>query len=145
MDPLDTSTGSGGGRFDLRALQPWNDPERVTENERLLGGLCYVSQILIPLLFPAIMLLTQEGKRSLFLRYHAVHSLALLAVTIVYDLIALFAFLLVTLVMGCLLCIAWIVFLPPVVVLAYYGWQAFTGRAPVIPWVSETLQKYNLL
>jgi uncharacterized membrane protein len=143
MDPMDADP--GGGRFDLRALQPWNDPERVTENERLLGGLCYASQILIPLLFPVIVLLTQEGKRSNYVRYHAMHSLALLAVAIVYDLIALFAFLLVTVIMGCLACVAWVLFVPPLIALAYYGWQAFAGRAPVIPWVSDVLQKNNLL
>lgn len=145
MDPLDMSSESQESRFDLRKMQPWNDPERVTDNERLLGGLCYVSQILVPLFLPLILLLTDESKRSLFLRYHSVHSLALLAATIAYDLLALFAFLLVMVISGCLACIAWVVFLPPVAALGYYGWQAYNGRAPVIPWVTDLLQKNNLI
>lgn len=145
MDSMNDATDASKGRFNLRELQPWNDPERVTENERLLGGLCYVSQVLIPIVLPAIVLVTDEAKKSLYLRYHAVHSLALLALSILYGLVALFGVLLAMLVQVCLFCLAWVLFVPPVIVLGYYGWQAFSGRAPVIPWITETLTKYNLL
>jgi uncharacterized membrane protein len=145
MDPMNDTPGAPEQSFTLRELQPWNEPDRVTENERLLGGLCYVSQILVPLLLPIIVLLTDEARKSLFVRYHAVHSLALLAVSFVYSLFALFGFLLLMLITGCLICVAWVLFLPPLVMMIYYGWQAFVGRAPVIPWVTETLQKYDLL
>ncbi len=145
MDPREPFAVDPKNRFDLRRTQPWNDPENVSENERLLGGLCYVSQILIPVLLPVILLLTDEAKRSRFARYHAVHSLALLAVAVVYDLLALFVFLLAMLIWGGFVCVAWVLFLPPLVAFIYYGWRAFTGHAPVVPWVSEILQRNNLL
>ena len=145
MDPTNNAPDTSEEAFTLRDLQPWNDPESTTENERLLGGLCYISQILVPLLMPLVVLLTDEARQSQFLRYHAVHSLALLAVSFVYSLFAGFGTLLMVIVAGCLLCFAWVLFLPPLIMMIYYGWQAFVGRAPVIPWVTETLQNQNLL
>jgi uncharacterized membrane protein len=145
MDPLHDAPDAPEIKFNLRELQPWNDPERVTENERLLGGLCYVSQILIPLILPIIVLLTAEAKKSNYVRYHAVHSLALFAAAIVYGLVALFGFLLVVMIWAGFVCVAWLLFVPPLIALVYYGWQAFVGRATVMPWLTEFLTRYNLL
>lgn len=111
-----------------------------TENEKLLAGLSYFSQILVPAVLPVVLLLVEETKRSAFLRHHAVHSLALLVATIIYELAALLAYALVSLVAPCLVCISWILFLLPVGVLAYYGVTAFLGKHADIPYMTQFLK-----
>lgn len=122
------------------------DPEPfTTETERLLAGLSYVSQVLVPGVLPAILLLGEDGRRSGFLRYHAVHSLALLVATVLYYIAATMVFIVVGSAATVLLCVLWILFLPPVAVLAYYGYQAFRGRREVIPWLTDLLRRYGWL
>lgn len=121
------------------------DEPFTTETERLLAGLSYVSQVLVPGVLPAILLLGEDGRRSGFLRYHAMHSLALLVVTILYYIAATLVFIVLGSIATLLICLLWMLFLPPVVVLAYYGYQAFKGRREVVPYLTDLLRRYGWL
>lgn len=127
-----------GEPFGLKAP---NEPAAAppSENEKLLAGLSYLSQILVPAVLPVILLLAEETKRSTFLRHHAVHSLALLVATIIYELAALLVYVVISLVVPCLVCMAWILFLVPVGVLVYYGVKAFLGNYVDIPYLTKFL------
>ena len=49
-------------------------PVGLTENEKLVACLSYASQLILPAVLPIILLLTEEYKRSPFVRHHAVES-----------------------------------------------------------------------
>ena len=51
--------------------------EEASSDDRLIALLCYITQILIPVVMPVIVLLSESSKRRSFQRYHAVQSLAL--------------------------------------------------------------------
>jgi len=112
----------------------------ITDNEKLLGGLAYASQILIPGVMPAVLLISQETSKSKFLRYHAVHGLALLVATILYYIVAIIVNLIVSAFASCLLCLLWIAFLLPLPILLYYAIMAFQGKYTEIPWLTEFLR-----
>lgn len=115
--------------------------EALSENERLLAGFSYVSQALMPAVLPVILLASRDTRESAHLRYHAVHSLALLVVAILYYLGATLVYALAAMVSGCLLCVLWGLFLPPLGVLGYYGWFAYRGERREIPWLTRFLRE----
>lgn len=117
----------------------------LSDNERLLGGLSYVSQIVIPALLPVILLVSQETKRSPFLRYHAVQSLALLVASVLYYLAALLVNVLVSAIASCLVCVLWMLYLFPIALLLYCGWKSFRGEYVEIPWLTSFLKDSGLL
>jgi uncharacterized membrane protein len=114
--------------------------EPLSENERLLAGFSYVSQILMPAVLPVILLLSRDTRESGFMRYHAIHSLALLVVAIIYYLGATLVYALAAMVSACLLCVLWALFLAPLGVLGYYGWFAYRGERREIPWLTQFLR-----
>ena len=57
------------------------DPE-ANADDRLIALLAYATQIVIPLVMPVIVLLSESSKLRPFQRYHAVQSLALTCVFI---------------------------------------------------------------
>ena len=117
----------------------------VSDHEKLLGGLSYVSQIVLPVLLPVILLTGRETKHSSFLRHHAIHSLALSALTIIYYLAAALVYTVGGAMFSCLLCVLWVLFLPPMGILLYYGWEGFRGSRAEIPWLTRLLRDNNLL
>ena len=108
-------------------------PPALSDNEKTLSGLAWVSQILLPAVLPAVLLLTDEGKRSAFIRHHSVHALAVLVVSIIYEIALGAVMLVVGLVVPCLLGLLWVLFFLPLVPFLYYGWQAFQGRQVEVP------------
>ncbi|NLG48975.1 MAG: DUF4870 domain-containing protein [Chloroflexi bacterium] len=118
----------------------------LTENEKLLSGLSWVSQLLIPAVLPIILLLTDESKRSAFVKHHAVQSLGMAGAAVIYEIAAAIVFAILTAITGGLLgCILWIIFLAPILPLVYYGIQAFQGKYVTIPYLTEFLQRNNWL
>lgn len=51
------------------------DPD-ATNDDRIMAALAYASQLIIPLLLPIIILISETSKRRAFQRYHAVQSIA---------------------------------------------------------------------
>ena len=120
-------------------------PAPASENDKLLGGLAYVSQFILPAVLPVVLLLGSESKRSPFVRHHAVHGLALLAATIVYELAATLIFVLGTAIVPPVACILWLIFLVPLVPFLYYGVLAFQGKYVDIPWLTQFLKNNSWL
>jgi len=123
------------------AQQPFDLADaHVSENEKLLSGLSYLSQMLVPAVFPAILLFTDESKRSTFVKHHAVQSLALLVVAVVYEIVAAIVYAVGVAVAPCLTCLLWVLFVLPVVPLVIYGVRAFQGKQVEIPYVTKFLR-----
>lgn len=121
---------------------PIDEPpdEPLSENERLLAGLSYVSQLFVPAVLPAVLLWGRDTRDNRFVRYHAIHSLALLLVAIIYYLGAMVIYALAAMLSGCLLCLLWGLFAPPLGVLGYYGWHAYRGERREVPWLTQFLR-----
>ena len=120
-------------------------PSATTDNERLLGGLSYLSQIVVPAVLPVILMLTDEVKKSDFVRFHAVHGLALFVASLIYSLVAVIVFVVVGAILPVLVCLTWMLFLVPFAVLIYYGVLAFQGKRTEIPWLTQFLRDSNWL
>jgi len=117
----------------------------ASENEKLLAGLSYLSQIFVPAVLPAILLLTDESKRSTFVKHHAIQSLALLVAAVVYEILAAIAYAIGVAVAPCLTCLLWVLFVLPAVPLGYYGVRAFQGKEVEIPYLTKFLRDNHWL
>jgi uncharacterized membrane protein len=126
-------------------------PPSTTDNDRLLAGLSYLSQLVVPAVLPVILMLTDETKakctsfRSDFVRFHAVHGLALFVAAVIYELAAVIVFAIIGAIAPFLACLTWILFLAPFAVLIYYGVLAFQGKRTEIPWLTQFLRDNNWL
>jgi len=112
----------------------------VTDNDRLMAGLAYASQVVIPVLVPAVMLLAEESKERPFQKYHAIQSLGLLVAAVIYEVLAAIVFCgLSAITGGCLACVLWLLFLLPVIPALYYAYQAYQGLYFKIPLLTDFL------
>ena len=125
--------------FASRGAAP-SSGDGLTDNERLLAGFSYVSQIILPALLPVILLSSEDTKTSPFLRYHSVQSLGLLVATILYYMAAAIVYVAASTMIGCLTCVLWVMFLLPTVASVYFGFRAFRGRYVEIPWLTGFLR-----
>jgi uncharacterized membrane protein len=117
----------------------------LTDNEKALAGLSYVSQLLLPAVMPVVLLLSDESKRSDYVRYHAVQSLGLLVAAVLYELAALIVVLIFAGIAPCLLALLWVLFFVPAVPIIYYGLKAFGGEMVGIPYLTDLLRKNGWL
>ena len=130
---------SEGGQLPTSAEAPSSD-------DRLWAGLSYITQVIVPVIIPAILLLSETNKQRAFQKYHTVHSLTLLAVTVLYELIAIVVYsILSALSMGCLACILWPILLLPVVVFVYYAYLAYQGQYFEVPYLTKFLREQHWL
>jgi uncharacterized membrane protein len=114
--------------------------EEATDNDRLMAALAYASQVVVPVLVPAIMLLAEESKERPFQKFHAVQSLGFLVAAIIYDVLAAIVYCGLTVLSGgCLACVLWVVFLLPVLPAFYYAYQAYQGWYFKIPLLTDFL------
>jgi uncharacterized membrane protein len=119
----------------------------ASQDDKLIALLSYITQIVIPLIMPVIVLLSESSKKRPFQRYHAVQSLALMllfiaiaaAATIGTGIIQIIPLIgqLVGLLMLCLMPIGWFM---AVIALLYYGYQAFQGKRFAIPGLTGMLR-----
>ena len=116
-------------------------------DDRLIALLSYVTQIVIPLVMPVIVLLSESSKLRPFQRYHAVQSLALTCLfiavsvavgigTAILQVIPVVGFLVGFLV----LCLSPIAYFMAVIALLYYGYQAYQGKRFAIPGLTGFLR-----
>lgn len=122
------------------------DPD-ANADDRLIALLSYVTQIVIPLVMPVIVLLSESSKLRPFQRYHAVQSLALtclfIAVSVAVGIGT--AILQVIPVVGMLvgllvLCLSPIAYFMAVIALLYYGYQSYQGKRFAIPGLTAFLR-----
>ncbi|NJN84208.1 MAG: DUF4870 domain-containing protein [Caldilineaceae bacterium] len=121
-------------------------------DDRLIAMLSYVTQIVIPVVMPVIVLLSESSKKRSFQRYHAVQSLAMMitlialggALTIATAVIQIIPF--IGQVIGLLvLCLSPIAYLMVLVALFYYGYQAYQGKRFAIPGLTSFLRDQGWL
>jgi uncharacterized membrane protein len=115
------------------------------QSERLLAGLCYASQIVAPAIVAGVLLATGQAQQSRYLRHHAAQSLGLLVMSLLYYLLATVAFIVAAAVVPCLGCLLWLLFLPPVAALLWYGYRAFMGEGFQIPWLGAFMRRNGWL
>ena len=105
-----------------------------------MASLAYVSQVVLPVLVPAIMLLAEESKERPFQKFHAVQSLGFLVAAIIYEVLAAIVYCgLAVLTNGCLACVLWVIFLIPALPALYYAYQAYQGLYFKIPLLTDFL------
>ncbi len=117
-------------------------------DDRLIALLCYVTQMLIPLVMPILVLLSASSKKRPFQRFHAIQSLALMTTFIVFGLLLAVSLTIVTIVpvLGWLVTVLTVSCLIPLLALmgylalAYYGYQAYQGKRFAIPGLTSFLQ-----
>ena len=114
----------------------------ANSDDRLIALLCYWTQIVMPLVMPIIVLLSESSKRRPFQRHHAMQSLgltgAIIGLLVVTSLIIPFIGFVVGLL--ALLCLAPIAYIMIVTAYVFYGWQAHKGKRFSIPILSRFLR-----
>jgi len=140
MNEPTQSPGASQEPFDLDEGQSASGPLGLTDNEKLMACLSYASQLILPAVLPIILLLTEESKRSAFVRYHAMHTLALLAASIIYELVVVGVYVLASAIAACLACVLWVLFPVPFAVFCYYAVIAFQGKSPEVPYLTKFLR-----
>ena len=127
------------------------DPE-ANSDDRLVAMLCYATQVIIPVLLPAIVLVSESSKLRPFQRYHAMQSLALSVVfavtgiivgigTGILQIVPLVGFL-ALIVVGCFTPIALAM---GACAMLYYGYQAYKGKRFGIPGLTSFLRDQKWL
>ncbi|MHB1293631.1 MAG: DUF4870 domain-containing protein [Anaerolineae bacterium] len=116
-----------------------------TDNDRLMAGLSYLSQFVLPAVLPAILLLSGDTNRRPFVRFHAVHSLALLIASVIYELAVTVLLVIASLLAPCLSLVLWLLFLAPILPFLYYGVMGFQGKSPDVPYLTRFLRQNNWL
>ena len=119
---------------------------------RSIALLCYVTQMLIPLVMPILVLVSANGKKRPVQRFHAIQSLALSLVFILVGLLTLigatiigFVPLIGWLAAGVVFCLSPLLVLMAYMALAYYGYQAYHGKRFAIPGLTIFLQDQGWL
>ncbi len=127
------------------------DPN-ADSDDRLIAMLCYASQILIPGIMPILVLLSESSRNRPFQRYHAVQSLALMAVFVLLALAVSVGTLILSwipiigwLVGLAVLCLSPIAVLMAYIALVYYGYQAYQGKRFAIPGLTAFLKDQGWL
>lgn len=127
------------------------DPE-ADSDDRLIGLLCYVTQIVIPLVMPVLVLMSESSKKRPFQRFHAVQSLALVSLFVLLSLLVTIG----TAIVSIIPVIGWVIgltvlCLSPIAVLmgyfavGYYGFQAYQGKRFGIPGLTSFLKDQGWL
>jgi len=121
------------------------DPE-ASADDKLLGGLAYLSQIIVPLIVPVIMLVSETSRARPFQKYHAVQSLGFLAAAIIYEVLATIVFTILTAITGgCLGCVLWLLFFVPIIPAVYYAYLAYKGKRFEIPYITKFMREQGWL
>jgi uncharacterized membrane protein len=146
-------TSEAANAFSRGELMQNSEIDPLADNDdRLIALLSYATQIIIPVIMPAIVLLSESSKKRPFQRYHAVQSLAFSVVfwallvlagigTAVIQVVPLIGFL-IGLMMACVVPLAWFA---QAILLLYYGFQAYKGRRFAIPGLTSFLRDQNWL
>ncbi len=120
-------------------------PNWATQNNKLLAGLSYVSQLIVPAVLPVVLLLTPESKREPLVRYHAAQSLALLIAAVIFEIVIVPLVGVLASVFPPLACVLWVLPLAPFFAAIYYGWMGFRGDFAEVPWLTAFMKKNGWL
>jgi uncharacterized membrane protein len=129
---------SKAGNFMARDIT--EDPS-ADSTDRTWGLIAYISQVVIPIIAPVLMLVIEPNKDRPFQRFHAVQSLGFVVAVAIYEVAAGIVYTLLSIItLGCLAAILWILFLLPVVPAIYYAYLAYQGRRFDIPYLTKFMR-----
>ena len=116
-----------------------SDASDVSDEDRLMGALSWVGLAILQIPLVSLALLIAEGnKHRPFQRFHAVNSIVFWVVGFAYEIVALIVYLLLTFIsLGCLGFFLWVIFFLPHLAALYYAYQAYQGKRPDIPFISQ--------
>lgn len=117
----------------------------IPSEDRLWSALAYWTQLVLPAVMPAILLLSDQTNKNKFVRYHAVHSLSFLLLAVIYFIVVIIGVILLGLILPCSLCLTWILLLGPAVPLVYYGIHAYQGKTTEVRWLTRFLKNNHLV
>ena len=122
------------------------DPQ-ATNDDRLMAALAYASQLIIPILVPIILLVSETSKKRSFQRYHAVQSLAVgIALWALELALGVLSSVAAATVIG-ILCLCFLI--PAMIVVwllpLYYGILAYNGKRFRIPGLTQFLEDQRWL
>jgi uncharacterized membrane protein len=111
----------------------------ASDDDRLMSALAWFSMAVLQIpLVSVVLLLSEETKGRPFQRYHAITSILFWIAGIIYEVLAGIAFLLLSIVsFGLLALCLWVIFFVPHVIAIWYAVQAYQGRYPEIPFISQ--------
>ena len=123
----------------------------ASKDDRLIGLLCYLSQIVIPLALPILVLLSASSQKRVFQRYHAVQSLALSGLFVLFGAAAVTSSLVLQIVpiigqiLGGMIFLLTLCLLPIATLMywvahLYYGYHAYQGKRFAIPGLTSLLR-----
>lgn len=119
-------------------------------DDRLIAMLSYVTQLFVPVIMPAIVLLSESSKKRPFQRYHAVQSLAFVVAFWAVFLLAGVGVAIMQIIpvlnvlIGLMaLCLTPIYWFAGVLLTLYYGYQAYKGKRFAIPGLTSFLRDQN--
>jgi uncharacterized membrane protein len=134
---------SAGNLTPIPVPQPPSVPvgrETPNDNDRLMAALSYVFTVILPL----VILLT-EGKNREFQRYHAIQSLGLAAVAVIYEIVINIVVAAIASASCFLGCILWVLPLLAWVPFFYFAYQAYQGQYIEIPYLTQFMKQQNWL
>ena len=127
------------------------DPD-ASGDDRLIALLSYITQIVVPVFMPVIVLLSESSKRRPFQRYHAVQSLALTVTFMGLGIAALIGTAVIQIIpiIGQIVaflvaCLTPIAVLMTWIALLYYGFQAYQGKRFAVPGLTSMLRDQGWL
>lgn len=122
------------------------DPD-ATNDDRIMAALAYATQLILPLVVPIIILISETSKRRPFQRYHAIQSIAVAVVITGLELAMFMAFSVSLATFILWLCICFIV--PAMIALwlipLYYAILAYNGKRFRVPGLTQFLEDQRWL
>jgi len=123
-------------------MVPEEGGPEISSNDKTIAALAYI----FPVIVSAIVLLSETNKARPFQRFHAVQSLGLAAVYIVWEIVVGIVTTIIGAVSGGLLCcIGWILPLLPIVPALYYAYQSYQGQTFEVPWLTQFMRQQGWL
>ena len=134
---------SEAGNFMARNI---TDDVDADDNDKLWSLAAYISQMIVPVIVPVIMLLIEPNKNRPFQKYHAAQSLGFLVATFVYEILAGIVFSVLTAItLGCGALVLWVLFLLPIIPAIYYAYLAYQGKRFEIPYLTKFMGEQGWL
>jgi uncharacterized membrane protein len=131
------------GNFMARNIA--DDPD-ADDNDKIWGLAAYITQVIVPIVVPVIMLVIEPNKNRPFQKFHAVQALGFLVAAFVYEILAGVVFSILTAAtLGCLGAILWILFLVPIVPALYYAYLAYQGKRFEMPYLTNFMREQGWL
>jgi len=114
----------------------------ITQNDKLMAALSYIFVVIVSL----IILLSENLKNRPYQRYHAITSLALAVVYLIYEVVISLFYCGATAITGGILGLClWILYFVPLIPALYYAYLSYQGQYFDVPMVTDFIKKQGWL